>query len=120
MAIFLMTLVDASGQKPTIGLLPSAHQRVHPEGVIDTIHSKDSLGKTMQHEHASSIVVSGDRDNRRAFRKENRRRWFQTDSIFRRDSLKSHQAGQEPKRFVRIFLHTNPVRLFIQITALKF
>ncbi len=38
-----ITTSESAAQKPTIDLLPSTHRQLHPEAVIDTISSNDSL-----------------------------------------------------------------------------
>ncbi|MCK5137169.1 MAG: hypothetical protein KAR19_15395 [Bacteroidales bacterium] len=43
LALFLINTPEASGQKPAIDLLPSSHEHIHPEAVIDTSYIRDSL-----------------------------------------------------------------------------
>lgn len=43
LALFLMNLPEVFGQKPAIELLPSSHEHNHPEAVIDTSYTGDSL-----------------------------------------------------------------------------
>ena len=43
LTLFLINIQEAAGQKPTIDLLPSSHAHLHPEAVIDTSYTGDSL-----------------------------------------------------------------------------
>ena len=114
----LITFFESSGQKPTIELLPTSHQRIHPEAVVDTSHARDSLYKIVPHGN-SSVALSGDGETHGDIKKESRRRWFQRDSIFQKKVLKSKQAGNWSERFYLMMIYINPVKLFIHITALK-
>ena len=41
--VLLLVFTESIAQKPTIDLLPSNHERPHPEAIIDTIYTKDTL-----------------------------------------------------------------------------
>ncbi len=49
---------EISGQKPTIDLLPSANQHLHPEAIVDTTFSSDSLVKAKPGEQPSSLYIN--------------------------------------------------------------
>ncbi len=114
----LIIFVESSGQKPTIELLPTSHQRIHPEAVIDTSHSKDSLNKIVPREN-STVALSGEPENKSVIKRESRRKWFQRDSVFQKKVLKSKQESNWSERFYLMFIDMNPFKLFIHITALN-
>ncbi|MEN8228670.1 MAG: hypothetical protein ABFS38_10995 [Bacteroidota bacterium] len=91
MAALLMLFTEVTGQKPTIDLLPSKHKRIHPEAIVDTSFSNDSVVKFIPDDQSSSIDSN---------KKEKKKK------IRRRKSWKSLK-------------YINPINFFIHITALK-
>ena len=117
MAGMLMTITILNGQKPTISLLPSSHHYMHPEAMIDTSLSNDSLLKYIP----SPLPQYFDIDTLKADPKKKVRRQIgpSFDSIFNKEENQRVSSGIRSKSFPLHIKFLNPINLFIHITALK-
>ncbi len=100
---FLITLSDAAGQKTAIDLLPSTSGQVHPEAVIDTCYTNDSLVR----------IMPGDLNTSRP------KEEIKEDSVRRIKEVEKNRSKNKAGKHPLIFKITNPLRFFIQVTALK-
>ena len=117
--VFLtITLPHGTAQKPAYELLPATHALVHPEALVDTCHSTDSLERiTVTGPYEP--VLDQDLRKKKTSREENRKRTFNLDSLFRKQNKKKAQASDQTGNHTLYIKKYNPIRLFILITALK-
>jgi len=115
---------EASGQKTTIDLLPSSHQSIHPEAIIDPNFQNDSL-LNMEPNDRSSTMYSEDKEKKRIFHRESRRTGFQIDSVFKKSSSYQKGSGKNNRtikstgKTLLILKNFNPIKFIMHITALK-
>ena len=114
----LLASGPATGQKPSIELLPTDHQHQHPEAMIDSIcHAKYTSGQALITD--TSEYYCGAMDQ---YKKEDGKKlktgWHSDVFNLRRDSGKTGSKGRSEKRF-QFFNCVHPVHLLFQITALK-
>ena len=118
MAVLLMVSAEMICQKPAIDLLPFTHQRIHPEAVLDTGFASDSQIVIVplnppSNTPSGNIVKKGNRQS------ENNRKWIDFDSIFQRQEFKNEHPAKKSGNYSLIFKWIKPVKLFLNITALK-
>lgn len=109
---------ESAGQKTTIDLLPSAHQRIQPEAHDDTSYSNDSLVKNATDVQPSSIYFK-EKEKERIYREENLKKGFQIDSFFQKSDRKSKSLVNRSGHSLLNLKYFNPIKLIIHITALK-
>jgi hypothetical protein len=117
LAGMLMTITILHGQKPTLRLLPSSHQYMHPEPRIDTSFTNDSLSKYIP----SPTPKYFDIDTLKAdpVKKVRRQIGPSFDSIFNKEETQRISRGIRSRSFPLHIKFLNPINLFIHITALK-
>ena len=118
MAGLLMVFPETSAQKPTIDLLPFKHNRVHPEAIIDTSFSKDSVVKFVPCDQPSPMV-SKEKEKKKIIRRESWKSWFYLDSLFQKQVSKSNRTGKRPVKYSLNLKYINPIKFFLHLTALK-
>ncbi len=113
-----MFSTETTGQKTTIDLLPSAHQRIQPEAREDTSFLNDSLVRIAADDRPSS-VYSIDEEKKSIYRKESLKTGFQIDSFFQKRDRKSNSLVKRSGHSLLNLKYFNPIKLIIYITALK-
>ena len=116
-AILWITSSEAAAQKPTIDLLPSTHEHVHPGAVIDTCSLNDSLVLIApRHPGTSTPVILSERDS---IRKNERRKGTGLDSLFKKRYSRKVQEGVKTGINPLTLRNINPIRFLSQMTALN-
>jgi len=78
--LLLLIFSEATAQKPTIDLLPSNHERPHPEAIVDTSYTKDTL--VMNSPFEKQITNADSEVRKEEVRKKGiRRRWIRSFEI---------------------------------------
>ena len=117
-----MLFPAVKAQKPNIDLLPSTHQRTHPEANVDTSSSTISLVKSVP-DNPPKSVFSDNEAKRKFWRNEGERKGLKLDSLFqKKDSnreRKVNRQGKEHSKYPLFLTFINPIKLFYHITALK-
>ena len=70
--LLLFVFSESVSQKPTIDLLPSNHERPHPEAIVDTVYTKDTLVMKSPVKKKITTTDSGNRkgeERKESFRK---------------------------------------------------
>jgi hypothetical protein len=117
MAGMLMTITILNGQKPTISLLPSSHHYMHPEAMIDTSITSDSLAQFFPcplPQFNEDDILKAD-----PVKKVRRQIGPSFDSIFNKEEARRISGGNGSNSFPLYMKYLNPIKLFIHITALK-
>ena len=114
----LMISTEMISQKPAIDLLPSSHQRIHPEAIADTSFTSDSQVKIVpvippSHKPSSHLIYKETRKN------EDKKSWIHFDSIFQREVSRNGRTSNRSGNYSLNFKYINPIKLFLNITALK-
>ena len=114
----LMISTEMISQKPAIDLLPSSHQRIHPEAIADTSFTSDSQVKIVpvippSHKPSSHLMNKETRKN------EDKKSWIHFDSIFQREVSRNGRTSNRSGNYSLNFMYINPLILFLNITALK-
>jgi hypothetical protein len=114
---FLVAVTLAWGQKPTIELLPSAHQYMHPAAIIDTSFAHDTRTPVIPSQQPDSLYT----DSLKAEKEKKRHFQFglNLDSILRKGEVRKNQVENRPGLIPLLFSNVNPIKLFIHITALN-
>jgi hypothetical protein len=97
-----LTSLNSAAQKPSIGLLPTASVSFHPEAIIDTSITPDSLHRFVSPDPLSDTITGGT-----------------TKLKYSRDATPTF-AGIRLGLYPLIFKKKNPIRFIIFFTALKF
>ena len=117
LAGLLMAVSVASGQKPAIDLLPSSHQYMHPAAILDTSSVNDTLTYIATFQGLDSNATES------LDVKKKKKRPFQfglnLDSILHKGEVRKNQVGTRSGLFPLLMKKSNPIKLFIHITALK-
>jgi hypothetical protein len=112
------TASDTAAQKPTLDLLPSSHEHVHPEAMIDTSSTMDSPVLFAPNTPTASLpVIHSDGDG---MEKNERQKGTGLDSLFKKRYTKKVQEGMNPGINSLIILNINPIQFLIYMTALNF
>jgi len=99
--IIVLLWINPSGtaaQKPAIILLPSAQEYIHPEVLIDTSFTNDSL----------IIAIQSDPKKESILESKHREKETGLDISFRK-----------PGNYPLLFKKLNPIKFYIRFTALK-
>jgi hypothetical protein len=117
LAGLLMAVSEASGQKPAIDLLPSSHQYMHPAAILDTSSVNDTLTYIAPIQETDSSAT----DSLEVQKKKKRQFQFglNLDSILHKGEVRKNQVGARSGLFPLLMKKTNPIKLFIHITALN-
>ncbi len=113
-----MFCTEVAGQKTSIDLLPSAHQYIHNEAIVDTSLWNDTLATIVPDDPPSTIYLK-EKEKKRIRRKESRRIDFQIDSLFQKTDGKSTRTVKRPGNSLLILKDFYPIIIFIHITALN-
>ena len=120
--VYIITMIwftasETAAQKPTLDLLPSTHEHVHPEAVIDTGSTIESLVLFAPNTPgASSPVILSEGDG---IGKNERQKGTGLDPLFKRRITKKVQEGMNPRINSLIIKNMNPIRFLIYMTALN-
>ena len=118
----LMLFPAVKAQKPNIDLLPSTHQRAHPEANVDTSFSSIPLLKSVP-DNPPASVYSDNKAKRKFWRIESQRKGLKLDSLFHKKGSnrewKVNRQGKERSKYPLFLTFINPIKLFYHITALK-
>lgn len=105
-AIVWIFALDCTAQKPAIDLLPSSRGQVHPEELIDTIHTYDSL----------QDLPSGGLDSIYSIREDAKISFSNSEEPEKEVPMRIRlRQGTHPLLFIKL----NPIHFFLHITALK-
>lgn len=115
--LLLMT-TGAIGQKPTIDLLPTNHQRIHPETMVDSGGPGDTL-RIIDRTSQSYNPHSEKREPKSIRSRETRRNWYQLDSLFRKKEVKNNHINNSSVEHLLILKYFYPIHFIVHITALK-
>ena len=113
-----MLCTEVAGQKTSIDLLPSSHQYLHNEAIVDTNSRNDTLA-TIVPDNPPSTIYLKEKDKKRIRRKESRRIGFQLDSLFQKTDGKSTRTIKRSGNSLLILKDFNPIIIIIHITALN-
>ena len=114
----LTVFTEIAGQKPAFTLLPSTHHYIHPEAIIDTSVFCDSLASIVP----GDCPLSSPLENiakKEIRRKESKRPGLHLDSLFHKSDNRNERPGKRSGNYPLIIKHINPIKFFLQITALK-
>jgi len=115
--ILWITSSETAAQKPALDLLPSTNGHIHPEAMIDTSSTNDSLVLIVpSHPGASTPAILSEEDN---IRKNERRKGTGLDSLFKRRNSRKVQESMKPGINPLIFRNINPIRFLFHMTALN-
>ena len=112
----LILATTMAAQKPNIDLIPSSHQFLATEAVIDTSRALDSLIQNafiqdtgFQEENGSGVHV----------KKERRQIGPSIDTLLRRPESKKAVSERSAGKLTLFIRQYNPIRFFIRIRAIK-
>jgi len=114
---FLALATAMTAQKPAIDLIPSSHQIMHSEAIIDTSYAIDSLIR--MNSYAQPPADQTENVPIENVKKERRQIGPSMDSLFRKPETKKMQSTRKTWRISIYIRKFNPVKFFISITALK-
>ena len=113
----LLIITSLAAQKPTIDLLPSSHQYMHPEAMIDTSLTSDSLVQFIP--PIGPPYINKDTLRKESVKKERRQIGPNLDTIFHRDEARKTPGEIRSMGLPLHIKYFNPIKLFIHITAVK-
>ncbi len=113
-----MLCTEVAGQKTSIDLLPSAHQYIHNEAIVDTSLWNDTLATIVPVDPPSTFYLK-DKEKKRIRRKESWRIGFQLDSLFQKTDGKSTRTVKRSGNSLLILKEFNPIIIIMHITALN-
>ena len=106
-----------NAQKPAIDLLPSSHQYMHPESVIDTSMTGDTLTYDLP------LPLNQDPGNDTLLKESSKKNRFQfglsLDSLFQRKENKKVQEKAGTGKIPLLYKKFNPLKLFFFVSALN-
>jgi len=114
----LMVCTEIDGQKPAYDLLPSSHNSIHPEAIVDTsiiCNDEDSIVPDNYPLTSSSEIII----NKETRRNEKKRPGLHLDSLFKKSVSENEHPGKRSGNYPLIIKYFNPINFFLQITALK-
>ncbi len=114
----LLISSEIISQKPAIDLLPSTHQRIHPEAMLDTGIASDSQIVIVP----LHLPLKTDSDNivkKENWQGENNRKWIDFDSVFQRQDSKNKPLVKRSGNYSIVIKYFNPIKLILNITAFK-
>ena len=110
----LMAFPAAIAQKPAIDLLPSTQLRVHPEAMVDTSFSTDSLVNFIP-DNQPSYSDKENKEKRSFWKKESRRPGLQLESLFQKQVSSKDRQRKNLTKYPLILKFINPMKFFIHI-----
>jgi hypothetical protein len=114
-----ITFSETAAQKPAIDLLPSTHEIIHPEAVVDTSCTYDSQARRIQTGRKAS-EPGRESGEERTLQDENREKGRSLDLPVQGVNPKKVRHGHKPRRNPLIFRNSNPIRFLILVNALKY
>ena len=114
---FLALASVMSAQKPVIDLIPSSHQIMNPEAIVDTSMAIDSLVR--KNAYVQPPADQKENATIEKVKKERRQIGPSMDSLFRKPETRNTQSTRTTGSISLYIRKFNPVKFYISIIALK-
>jgi hypothetical protein len=117
LAGFLTLTTVMAAQKPVIDLIPSSHQIMNPEAIVDTSVAIDSLVRKNAYVHPPAD--QNENATIENMKKERRQIGPSMDSLFRKPETRNTKSTRTTGSISLYIRKLNPVKFFISIIALN-